>query len=170
MHRFIAVSCSAVLLVLASAPAHGQTPPRPVEQAPAAGSTALPPLKIVVTASRYDGDKRISSLPYTLSVIPSADPNRGGTARLRMGTQVPVPSATTPKDGEVGFEDSSVFPDDRGRTAPNYVGQLIAPSIRSFSLSNQVILKDGQSAQFNTTPDKVTGEIVKLDISLSVVK
>jgi hypothetical protein len=28
----------------------------------------------------------------------------------------------------------------------------------------------GQSAQFNTSPDKVTGDIVKLDTSLTVIK
>jgi hypothetical protein len=190
MHRYIAP----LLVLLASAPAHAQTAP-----ATANTTAAIPPLKIVVTASRYDADnKRISSLPYTLSVVPQSG-NAIASGRLRMGTQVPVPTTTPGKDGaapstgftyrdvgtnidlvvrkfddgaflvQISFEDSSVFAGDE-RQQRMVAGQVLAPTIRSFSLSNQVVLKDAQTAQFNTTPDKVTGEILKLDISLTVLK
>jgi len=62
----------------------------------------------------------------------------------------------------VTVSDSSVI-EDKTKTAPS-------PSFRQYSSSNQVVLKDGQSAQFSTAPDKVTGEIVKIDISLNIVK
>ena len=33
-----------------------------------------------------------------------------------------------------------------------------------------MMLKDGQTAQFTTVTDKVSGEIVKVDVTLTVVK
>src|SRR5206468_9639729 len=50
------------------------------------------PLKVQLVISKYQGEKKTSSLPYTLSV--NADDKEG--ARLRMGAQVPLPIAATP--------------------------------------------------------------------------
>jgi hypothetical protein len=44
------------------------------------------------------------------------------------------------------------------------------PSFRSFRASDSLVLKDGQTAQFTTAVDKVSGEIVKVDVTLTVVK
>src|SRR5437867_1531531 len=52
-------------------------------QAPAAQPVVS--LKIQVVLSRYQGDKKISSFPYTFSV--TTDRSR---AELRMGSQIPV--------------------------------------------------------------------------------
>ena len=35
---------------------------------------------------------------------------------------------------------------------------------------NSMILKDGETAQFTAAVDKVSGEVTKLDITLTVVK
>jgi hypothetical protein len=37
-------------------------------------------------------------------------------------------------------------------------------------MSNVIVLKDGQSEQFATATDKFTGEVVKMDATLTVVK
>ncbi len=50
------------------------------------------------------------------------------------------------------------------------MGQTSSPAIRSFKLSNTAVLEDGQSTQFTTAADRLTGEIAKIDISLTVVK
>ena len=44
------------------------------------------------------------------------------------------------------------------------------PVIRSFRLSNQVTLGDGQSTQFTAATDRVSGEVVRAEVSLTVVK
>ena len=162
-----------------------------------AESPAAPiiPLKLQVVISRYEGDKKISSLPYMLSV------NAGRTATLRMGTRVPVvstsytPVATggagvnpltayqyqdvgtnidcatgTTSDGrfriELSIEDSSLYPEDQARTA-NIADR---PLIRSFRAGNSMLLRDAQTAQFTTAVDKLTGIVTKVDVTLTVVK
>jgi hypothetical protein len=159
-----------------------------------AGTSPTVPLKVQIVISRYEGEKKVSSMPYMLSV------NAGRAANLRMGTRVPVIStsytpiaaggagvnpltsyqyqdvgtnidcATSPLDDgrfrmELVVEDSSVYPEDQGRA----VGAE-RPSFRSFRASNSLVLKDGQTTQFTTAIDKVTGVVTKVDVTLTVVK
>ena len=42
------------------------------------------PLKVQVVISRYQGEKKVSSMPYNLSM------NAGNRANLRMGAKIPV--------------------------------------------------------------------------------
>ena len=146
-----------------------------------------PPMavKVQVVIARYEGDKKVSSLPYTMSVTA----NTNERASIRMGSQVPVPStntATTPPvttyqymnvgtsidaratlmdDGRfsvvVSIEDSSVS--ERRASAA-------LPTLRSFTTQNTVLLKDGQTGQFTAAADKTTGEVVKVDVTLTVEK
>jgi hypothetical protein len=44
------------------------------------------------------------------------------------------------------------------------------PVIRSFRVSNNVVLKDGQTRQFTAAADRITGEVVKVDVTLKVAK
>ena len=146
-------------------------------QAPASGKPSIP-LKVQVVISRYEADKKVSSLPYTLAVTANERP--GGS--IRMGSMIPVPngpgsyslqnvgtnidcSVTSLEDSrfkvEVSISDSSVM---ERRTAD------AVPTLRSFVTNNSVVLKDGQSAQFTAAADKNTGEIVKVDVTLTVDK
>jgi hypothetical protein len=72
----------------------------------------LTPLSVDLVISRFQGDKRVSSLPYTLAVNANelSGGNGGGVAQLRMGATVPVPSVVFSKDnpagsGPVGYRD-----------------------------------------------------------------
>jgi hypothetical protein len=138
-----------------------------------APKTPTVPLKVQVNISRYEGDKKISVVPYTLAV------NAGQKASLRMGSKVPVASAYTDvgtnidcftgalDDGrfrvEVSIDDSSVDEQSRPTAGDR-------PSFRSFRASNSLVLKDGQTAQFMSAVDKTTGVVTKVDVSLTVVK
>jgi len=138
----------------------------------------LTPLKVQVVIARYEGDKKVSSLPYVLAVTA----NHPQPVNLRMGSQVPVPTgqggvdyksvgtnidcmATSTDDGrfevQVRIEDSSIM-ERRGLDTP--------PTLRTFSSNNTVVLKDGQTAQFTAAADKVTGEVVKVDVTMTVEK
>ena len=69
---------------------------------------------------------------------------------------------------EITIDDSSVY--GEGTAAVNSAPPAGNPSFRSFRASDSLVLKDGQTAQFTTATDKVSGEIVRVDVTLTVVK
>jgi hypothetical protein len=148
------------------------------------------PLRVQIVLARYQGDKKIGSLPYTLVV--NANLNK---TSLRMGSMVPVASSSNVAGGPVSYqykdvginidctagtlddsrykldlaiEDSSVYGEDP--TAPAPVKANSMPSFRRFSSVNTVILRDGQTSQFTVATDKVNGEVTKVDVTLNVIK
>ena len=167
---------TALFVATLTATALAQSP----SPAPSASQQARPltPLKVQVVISRYEGDKKVSSFPYMLAVTA----NHPEPVNLRMGSLVPVQggggqvdyksigtnidcSATSMEDGrfqvQVRIEDASVM-ERRGGDSP--------PTLRTFSSSNTVVLKDGQTTQFTAAADKVTGEVVRVDVTMNVEK
>lgn len=146
------------------------------------------PLKVQVVIARYQGEKKISSLPYTLSL--SSDRPGAFGASLRMGARIPLAmiagqigpvqyqdvgtnidcQATALDDGrfriQLTIDDSSVYPGDK---APSD-GAVGSPSFRSFRAVDAMFLKDGQTAPLTAATDKVTGETMRVDVTLTVVK
>src|SRR5256885_9369458 len=53
----------------------------------------LTPLRVQVVISEFDGEKKISSLPYTILI--NAENPRAQTAKIRMGLKVPIATSTT---------------------------------------------------------------------------
>lgn len=179
MKRTIALIGSMVLIVALAAP------PVAVAQ-----DKALVPLKVQLVVSRHNGDKKISSLPYTLWV----SANGRITTSIRMGVQVPIVSTMITKEGQVpsysyrdvgtnidclaqsqadGFyvleiklNDSSVSfePKESGPTLRGI------PAFRNFTSNFNIVLKDGQTAQYASATDPVSGETVKVDVTLNVLK
>jgi len=150
------------------------------------------PLKLQVVISRYEGEKKISSMPYTLSV------NAGRKASLRMGTSVPIASTSFTPNAAGGaavnpltsynYRDigtnidcsTSALDDGRFFVELNIVDNAVdeqprnnavpLPSLRNFQSNNSLVLKDGQTAQFTAAVDKLTGVVTKVDVGLIVVK
>jgi hypothetical protein len=189
----------AIALAAPFAAAQEKTPEKE-KPAPKASSapTAVMPLKVQITIARYQGEKKISSMPYTLS-INAVPPNN--FSNLRMGTKVPVmmvsaidlkqpDGKTVPQVGPIQYQDvgtnidcratplddgrfllsvtvddSSVYPDEQ---VPG--GSKGNPAFRSFRASNSLVLRNGETGQFTTATDKVTGESVKVDVTLTVMK
>jgi len=77
--------------------------------------------------------------------------------------------ATALDDGRyllsISVDDSSVYPDEQ---LPG--GSKGNPAFRSFRATNSMVLRNGETGQFTTATDKVTGENVKVDVTLTVVK
>jgi hypothetical protein len=167
-------------------------------QEEAAPARNLTPLKVQVVIGRYQGEKKVSSLPFTLSVN-APDARSAGHATLRMGAKVPIPVTTFGPSGpegkapmtswnyqdvgtnidciaaaldggrfrlDVTIDDSSVYSDEEIKAA----AVKGIPTLRSFRASDQMVLKDGGTAQFTVATDKVSGEVVKVDVTLTVVK
>ena len=44
------------------------------------------------------------------------------------------------------------------------------PSFQSFSSAMHLIMKDGQTTQYTTATDKISGEVVKVDVTLNVIR
>lgn len=156
----------------------------------------LVPLKVQVVLSRFKGDKKISNLPYVLGVV--ADPRF--PTNLRMGIEVPVArkGEATPATGisyrsvgtnidcqadgtadglyrlAIKVEDSSVLSESgdgasKSATGPtSIIGDM--PAFRSFRSNFTVILRDGQSTQYTSAVDPVSGEVMKIDVTLNVIK
>ena len=156
--------------------------------APAAST----PLKVQVVLSRYDGDRKLTSMPYTLLVNAGEHDNR---VTLRMGVALPVTgvgaSGPTITMQDIGTNmDCTATPADEGRfrinLAVNHTSvyendqkhlQAAVPRagdaaqlIRSFTSSFFVVLRDQQSAQSIAATDPVTGEVMKIDVTIAVVK
>jgi hypothetical protein len=193
--RTIRLASAALLLsatVALGAQENQPAPPQP------ASRQALVPLKVSLVLSRYQGEKKISSVPYVLWVTANG-PER---TSLRMGNQIPVTTTVFSKEGErpatsynyrdVGTNidctsstaadgyyklnltvaDSSVyFPD---RSDPTLAKELTSasgtPAFRSFTSSFYILLRDGQTVQYTSATDQVTGQVIKLDATINVQK
>lgn len=183
----------------------GQTP-RPPQSARAGGQAAYSrtPLKVTVVLSRYQGEKRISSMPYVLGVMASS--TSYGPAQkttLRMGVEVPVAqtvfsggegkntpvssysyrSVGTNIDCGATFDDAAaaglfqlaltVADSSLGLDSAKRTGDGIAPNVpsfRSFNSSFTALLRDGQTMQYTSATDPVTGEVMKIDVTAAVMK
>src|SRR4029079_5417352 len=120
--------------------------------------------------SRYQGDKKISSLPYTLSVITDERNRNSGHANLRLGTQVPITSTVLQGNGDnarmvpsVQYRDTGTNIDcnlvalEEGRFKVTLTVEDSSidagagsangghPSFKSFRTSESLLMKDGQS-------------------------
>jgi hypothetical protein len=149
------------------------------------------PLKVQLVVSRHAGDKKISSLPYTLWVTA----NEQRTTYVRMGVQVPVPTTMITKEGvttpsynyrdvgtnidcqavgptdgffslQIKVNDSSVSFDAKDST-PALKG---IPAFRNFTGDFHILLKDGQTAQYASATDPVTGETLRVEATINVLK
>jgi hypothetical protein len=159
--------------------------------------SALVPLKVQLVVSRHNGDKKISSLPYTLWITA----NSKGTTSVRMGVQVPIVqtvfgaaaagaqtttpmssysykdigtnidcSATSQADGtfslDIKLNDSSVSFDSKD---PNQTLKGV-PAFRNFTSNFSILVKDGQTAQYASATDPLSGETLKVDVTINVLK
>lgn len=159
---------------------------------------AIVPLDVQVVIAKYQGEKRISSVPYVLAV----NANSTG-AQLTIGTEVPVTttafapapagdskaaqplrsynyrtvgtvissSAQSTADGrfelEISIDESSL-----GTTAPDSPGSPAAdmPVFKNFKTRNKLLLRSGQVRQFTAATDRVSGETIRIEVTLTVVK
>jgi hypothetical protein len=180
----------AFLVALAVGPASGlaQDTPKPdaprAEKAEKGVATATLRLNLVIT--RFQGEKKIASLPYAFVVTAGGD-----WTRMRMGVDTPIPITPPSPDGKgpVSFQYKNVGTKidcratERGQAYQVYLavenssaltgpGASVegAPLFRSFETKMDLFLHDGQTVQTVASTDPVTGEVVKIDVTMNVVK
>lgn len=156
----------------------------------------ITPLRVQVVFTEFDGEKKISSLPYTLLV--NAD-ERSAPAAVRMGLRVPIETsggtagnkqfqyqdvgtnidgrAEKTGDGRfllrLGVERSSVYaPGTEGKSAAVGGSEISSalPIVQIFRTQANLLIRDGQTIQSTVATDPVTGHMLKVDVTLNVLK
>jgi hypothetical protein len=170
------------------------TAPLAAQEKPAAAAqdrdAAMVPLKLDLVISRVAGDKKISSMPYTLWVTANAS-GRAGDTSLRMGVRMPVPTTLSSKDGAVqsyqyhdigtnidasaasiqgGRYGVSVILNESGVNTRGESAVSGAPMLRNFTSRFYLLLRDGQTATYTSATDPVTGETLSVQATLTVLK
>jgi hypothetical protein len=197
MQQLLLVAALAAATVI---PASAQDKPAAPQEKPPAAAANRPavPLKATVLLARFQGEKKISSLPYTIGVLAN-----GRQTSMRMGISVPVPmtsfatasktdtAAATPVSSyqyrDVGtnidceaadagngayslrftIEDSSIQSSSGDGAAKS---ARDAPVFRSFRASFSMLLRDGQTMQYVSVTDPMSGEVTRIDVTLSLAK
>jgi hypothetical protein len=152
------------------------------------------PIRVQVVFAEYDGDKKISSMPYSFIVI--ADEKAGGnySTSLRTGVRIPIEiegkdqkttyldvgsnidcGVRTEDDGRFHvymiFERSAIYPSPTSAdeklevSRPN--GQ---PLIRQFRTSENLILKDGQTSESILSTDPLNGHVMRISVTINSLK
>jgi hypothetical protein len=143
------------------------------------------PVKLQFVISTFEGDRKVSSVPYTMLATAN-----GGQVSLLNGTNVPlqisgdgkvtytnigtnISCTVTTEAGnfriDIRFDEKSVTP---ARTPASPAGTAPkppeSPSFRDVNYNGIITVKDGESKQLISAPDKGTGEVIKVDITLTL--
>ena len=88
-YRVLAITVAVVVLAVTAGAQNPPTPPPAPDSPPVARPSRQPlvPLEIQVVIARYQGEKRVSSMPYVMAVNAN-----GAPASLNMGADVAIPS------------------------------------------------------------------------------
>jgi len=156
------------------------------------GSKNIVPLKVTVVFTEYDGEKKLSSLPYALFL--KADDNSHFVGRVRMGVRVPI--WTGAKESAIQYQDvgsnldcfaqaveggrylldlslerSSIYPNSSEYPAASKPDeQPHQPLVRQFRANLALMLRDGQATQNTIATDPLNGHVVKVEVTLNVIK
>jgi hypothetical protein len=186
MNRYLRL-CVAMVLVgsLFANTARSQNPPPQSAQPPATT------IKLHVVLARFEGEKKLSSFPYTLSLVP------GQSGSIRAGAEVPVPTTSfTPASSgdkaaatpaytmqQVGSQvDATVTPTADGKfnlklnvtdrsigSAQSTQGRVPnVPSFKNMVSNSQAIISNGETIQFTASSDPASNETFRIDVTLTV--
>jgi hypothetical protein len=163
-----------------------------------AGNKEGIPAKVQVVFSEFDGEKKVSSLPYTLSLVASMDRGRNYSS-LRMGLKVPILSGPKDQFGQVQMQYMDVGTNIDARVQPTPDGRFVLnmqirrssvhtlegankeaawsmgeasgrPILRDYSAGFDFILRDAQTMQTTMATDPVSGRVLRVEVTLNVVK
>lgn len=144
------------------------------------------PLKVQIVLSRFKGEKKIASLPYMLSLlsndrtnlrmgidVPVSTGQMPGASYRSVGTNIDCIAGVAPGDAfklNITVEDSSIHLDKNTAGAADAGVAQSMPAFRTFKSNLTLALRDGQSGQYTSAVDPISGETLKIDVTLNVVK
>jgi len=149
------------------------------------------PVKVQIVVTESEGDKKISSMPYSFAVLA----NEHGIDGTSLRTGVRVPIETDGKDQKTTYldvgsnidcrvrieEDSRFLVSltlDRSALYPNKSPEgerLVAepnglPLIHQFRTNENLLLKDGQTAESVLSTDPLNGHTFRVSVTINVQK
>jgi hypothetical protein len=151
------------------------------------------PIKVQIVFTELDGDKKISSMPYTFTVI--TEERVGGNYSTRMRTGIRVPIETDGKDQKTTYLDvgtnidCGIKAEDDGRFHVYLIFERAAlypnkstegerlvsdpggqPLIRQFRSDETLIMKDGQTSENLLSTDPTNGHTFRVSVAINVQK
>jgi hypothetical protein len=193
-----------VFLVLAMVAFAGLVPrsmaqdkPKQDDTAKASDKIQMTQFRVQVVFTELEGEKKISSLPYTFLVNAGDGNTRVTPTTVRMGLRVPVftmpAGSSTPAqyqyvdmgtnlDGRVektadgrfalhlGMERTSAYSPVAGKPVSGKEPTSVQPVIQQFRSNSDLLFRDGQTIQASVSTDPVTGNVLKVDVTLNVLK
>jgi hypothetical protein len=150
------------------------------------------PVKVLVVFSEYDGEKKISSMPYAFTAITNEKLGGYYSASLRTGVRIPIETGGDQKTSymDIGsnidfgirttederyhlymiFERSALSPTSGAQTEKSQVSRPDAPPlVHQSKASVNMILKDGQTSETIST-DPISGHSLRISVTINVIK
>jgi len=190
----------ASLLLLGLVPSIGQAQDKSKPEETPKSEVRSTPVKATVVFAEYEGDKKVKSLPYTLYINAPDSPELrpAGWVKLRVGSRVPVytgkdqfsyfdvgtnidaRAAHTPENHFLLYlslerswvEGDVVVPVGRPDSAESEAtaGRFRQPVVRQFKSELDLKLREGQVLESTMATDPLSGKVLKVEVSVSVVK
>jgi hypothetical protein len=162
-------------------------------------TTSGTPVRVQIVLTEFDGSRKISSLPYSIDILGGAI-SRAEFAHLRYGVRVPIAIASGSNGGnsityqdvgtnidcraiqredgtyrlDITTERSSVSTASPNGTETEWKPGNSRPSeqplIRAFRDNFSVVVKDGQTVEGTSAVDPITGHVLKVNVTLTVLK
>ena len=180
-------------LVMGTLRVSAQEKPKSEDVAMEARLTETTQLKISVTFTEFEGDKKVKSLPYTMVVVADA---RLPKSVVKVGSRVPVYAgkeygmqyvdvgtnidcqASRTKDNkfdirlvlERSWVEGNVAVAVDPATSVQSSGQFPEPIVRQFKSELSLTLRDGQTEESLFATDPLSGKVFKAQVSLNIVK
>jgi hypothetical protein len=155
------------------------------------------PVKLQIVFTEFDGDRKVKSLPYTLltsagrfvqwarlrigSRVPVYTGKDGGMQYLDVGTNIDCSTSAPTEDGRfqmhLTLERSWVEGDvpvaverSGSEQTEKSPAQFREPVIRQFKSELNLVLRDEQTVETTLATDPLSGKVIKVAVTLNVVK
>ena len=143
------------------------------------------PVKLQFVITAYEGDRKVSSVPYTLLATANGgqvtflnginvpiQTGEGKTTYTNIGTNITCTVTTEAGNYRIAinFDEKSVIVAKAPATPAGTVITKLpdSPSFRNVSYVGTITIKEGETKQLISAPDKVTGEVIKIDVTLTL--
>jgi hypothetical protein len=150
--------------------------------------------RIQVVVSEFDGAKKVSSLPYMITAT-----SRMPRFQLRTGARIPVSTGTKSGDSAIQYIDigtnidGTLKPSDDEKYSLDLIVERSSayipgsdstkrewspgdplpnqdPLIPQFRGDIRVLLRDGQTQEATSVTDPLTGHVIKVEVTLNLLK
>jgi hypothetical protein len=149
------------------------------------------PIKVQLVFSEYDGDKKVSSMPYSFVAITEEKFGRHYSTSLRTGVRIPIEVGAADQKAtymDVGsnidcgiqstddnhyyvslvFERSALYSAEDKQLATHSANQL--PLVRQFKANINTILRDGQTSESVVSTDPLNGHSLHVSTTVTAMK